>query len=179
MTTPEHSPPPAPSDDADAPEPSASKDRQTPETTPAADAGRPRVLEAGAERGRGWEAVVRVVLERGGVRATSERKAVGEEAVLFRCTAEATLEALEELLGGRTRFALVGAKRMLAFDSAVLLACVRTLEEEPRKLIGCVPIQDDAVEAVARAVLHATNRMVEAIPNRNDPTTADEPTPES
>lgn len=168
MTTPENNPPSAPPAAPDLPDdhespPSSSQDALA--APRAIAAGRPRVLEADVRRDRGWDAVVRVVLERGGVRVESEREAVGEEAVVLRCAAEATLDALGELIGGDPRFALIGAKRMLAFDAAVLLACVRTLEGPPRKLIGCVPIQDDAVEAVARAVLHATNRIVESIPN--------------
>lgn len=116
-------------------------------------------------RDKGWNAVVRVRLARGETYAEAVRDAVGEEAVVLRCAAEATLDALHSLMGPPTRFALVGAKRMLAFDAAVLLACVRTVSGPPRKLIGCVPIREDPVVAVARAVLHATNRIIEAIPN--------------
>lgn len=114
----------------------------------------------------GRNAVVHVVIERDGVRAEARRDAVGEEGVILRRAAEATIEALESLLGGTPRFALVGAKRMLAFDSAILLACVRTIEGPTVKLLGCVPDQDDdPITSVGRAVLHATNRIVEALPN--------------
>lgn len=130
--------------------------------------GRPRVVTAEISRDRGWNSVVEVVLERGGRTASARRNAVGEEAVLFRCAAETTLAALDDLLGSPERFALVGAKRIHAFDSAVVLACVRTLTGRPRKLIGCVPVGDDAILAVARAILHATNRILEAIPNASD-----------
>lgn len=138
--------------------------------------GRPRVVAAEISRDRGWNSVVEVVLERGGRTASARRNAVGEEAVLFRCAAETTLAALDDLLGSPERFALVGAKRIHAFDSAVVLACVRTLTGRPRKLIGCVPVGDDAILAVARAILHATNRILEAIPNAADdePPVADE-----
>lgn len=119
-------------------------------------------------RDKGWNAVVRVRLARGDTQAEAVRDAVGEEAVVLRCAAEATLDALHTLMGPPARFALVGAKRMLAFDAAVLLACVRTVSGPPRKLIGCVPIREDPVVAVARAVLHATNRIIEAIPNADE-----------
>jgi len=125
-------------------------------------------VEAVVETARGWNSGVRVTLERGGVQATGEREAVGEEAVVLRSVAEAALDALSTLLGDERRFALVGAKRMLAFDSAVLLVCVRTLVGPPKKLIGCVPVQDDPVMSVVRAVLHATNRMLEGLPNADD-----------
>lgn len=131
--------------------------------------GRPRVVTAELSRDRGWNSVVEVVLERGGRTASARRNAVGEEAVLFRCAAETTLAALHDLLGSPDRFALVGAKRILAFDSAVVLACVRSLTGRPRKLIGCVPVGEDPILAVARAILHATNRILEVIPNASAP----------
>ena len=140
-------------------------------------AGRPRVVTAEISRDRGWKSMVQVVIEREGRTAEARKDAVGEELVLFRCAAEATLDALHDLLGPPERFALVGAKRVLAFDSAVVLACVRTVGGRPRKLIGCVPMQEDAVLAVARAVLHATNRIVEGLPN--GPSEADAPSDDS
>lgn len=123
------------------------------------------MVTAEISRDRGWKSMVHVVLERQGRTAEARQDAIGEEIVLLRCAAETTLDALQELLGGPPRFALVGAKRVLAFDSAVILACVRTVGGRPRKLIGCVPISEDPVLAVARAILHATNRIVEALPN--------------
>ena len=126
------------------------------------------MITAEISRDRGWKSIVHVVLERDGQTSEARQDAIGEEIVLLRCAAETTLEALHGLLGGPPRFALVGAKRVLAFDSAVILTCVRTVGGRPRKLIGCVPINEDPVLAVARAVLHATNRIIEALPNRED-----------
>ena len=166
MTNPERDRPspgsgePLPSgSDADAP-----PDHDEAKPSPRGAWGRPKLIETD----RGSNAIVRVALERGAERAEGAREAVGEEAMVLRCAAEATLDAIAGLTGGTDRFALVGAKRMLAFDSAVLLVCVRTLEDAPRKLIGCVPIQDDPVTAAARAVLHATNRIVETLPSSTD-----------
>jgi len=170
MTTPEQSPsanPDVGDDGADAPS-------EGPET-PTSDAtsthqyhGRPRVITAEISRDRGWKSMVQVAIERGGRTAEARQDAIGEEIVLLRCAAETTLAAIHELLGAPERFALVGAKRVLAFDSAVILACVRTVGGRPRKLIGCVPITEDPVLAVARAILHATNRVVEALPNADE-----------
>jgi hypothetical protein len=167
MTIPEQSSSAEPGDEAgtpsgmphDAPEPSID-DLDFPPL-----AGRPRVIRAELARSQGWKSAVEIVLERGDRRAEVKKDAIGEEVVLFRCAAECTIEAINELLAGPPRFALVGAKRVLAFDSAVILACVRIFGGSPRKLIGCVPITEDPVLAVARAVLHATNRIVEALPN--------------
>ncbi len=106
--------------------------------------------------------MVRVVVARGGIEQAAERQVVGEEGVVLRSVAEATLDAVAALSGGEHQFALVGVKRLLAFDPAVLLVCVRTIHGPPRKLIGCVPVEDDPVIAVARSVMHATNRIVES-----------------
>jgi len=176
MTTPEHrssaeSDPGAPDPDAPPESPDNSLDHLVDEAMEEhldRSLGRPRVVTAEISRDRGWNSVVVIVLERGGRTASARRNAVGEEAVLFRCAAETTLAALHDLLGSPDRFALVGAKRIVAFDSAVVLACVRTLTGRPRKLIGCVPVGDDAILSVARAILHATNRILEAIPNAPD-----------
>lgn len=171
MTTPEQHPPAADDLSSETPDTTESAEAtQTPKSEPdpvAISAGRPALIEAVVERDRGSNSSVRVVLERNGVKGVAERQAVGEEGVVLRSVAEATLDAVAEL-AGEQRFALVGVKHLLAFDSAVVLACVRITEGPPRKLIGCVPIQDDAVLAVARAVLHATNRIVESIPNADD-----------
>lgn len=183
MTTPEHSS--SADSNPDAPDPDASPEIPDTSLVDFADdameehldrsLGRPRVVRAEISRDRGWNSVVEVVLERGERTASARRNAVGEEAVLFRCAAETTLAALHDLLGSPERFALVGAKRILAFDSAVVLACVRTLTGRPRKLIGCVPVGDDPILSVARAILHATNRILEAIPNASE---EGEPVPE-
>jgi len=162
MTTPENATP-EPSDVTPSVEPS--DETPSPAAPRTISAGRPRIAKAVVETDRGWHAVVKIVLERGGVNGEAEREAVGEEAVVLRCVAEATLDAIATLTGQPEQFSLVGIKRVLAFDSAVLLVCVRTLEGGPRKLIGCVPIQDDTIAAAARAVLNATNRIVETMPN--------------
>jgi hypothetical protein len=167
MTTPEQSSSAesgADDDRADRP-PERSDDPIDESEAPGAVLGRPRVITAEISRDRGWKSMVHVVLERGGQTSEARQDAIGEEIVLLRCAAETTLDALHGLLGGTPRFALVGAKRVLAFDSAVILTCVRTVGGRPRKLIGCVPISEDPVLAVARAILHATNRIVEALPN--------------
>jgi len=153
MTTPEQIPPVEPGPDADSPAP----------------VGRLRIVTAAISHSRGWKSTVEVVLERSGRTSEAHRESIGEEVVLLRCAAEATLTAIQSLLGDPQRFALIGVKRVLAFDSAVILACVRTIDDPPRKLIGCVPISEDPVLAVAHAILHATNRIVESLPNGDEP----------
>lgn len=167
MTTPEQNSS-AESRPGDEPDSIDAPDREADEAdrTPKPDHGRPRIVRAEISRDRGWNSVVEIVLERGDRTIVARRDAVGEETVLFRCAAETTLEAIHRLLGPPERFALVGAKRIAAFDASVVLACVRTMAGPPRRLIGCIPIEgEDAVLAVARAIVNATNRLVSAVPN--------------
>lgn len=140
---------------------------------------RARLVSAELTRDQGSNAVIRVELERGGRHRAAERRAIGDEMVLLRGAALTTLDALEELLGEFGRFELVGVKRILAFDAAVILACIRAPTDPPGKLIGCVPADENGIGAAVRAVLHATNRLVEAMPNdaAGPPTSGEESGP--
>lgn len=125
---------------------------------------RPRLVATELTRDQGSNAIIRVVLERAGIEREAEQRGIGEETVIYRCAALATLKALHGLIDRPGHFELVGVKRVPAFDASVVLACVRTTSGRPRKLIGCVPLADDPIAGVAQAVLHATNRVVEAMP---------------
>ncbi len=126
--------------------------------------GRVRLIVAELERGRGSRALVRVVLERDERRFEATLEGVGEETMLARLGAEATLEALDRAVGGKRRFELVGIKDVHAFDTRVVLVCVRPADEPAQRLVGCVPAPDEVVRGAATAVLHATNRLVEILP---------------
>lgn len=130
---------------------------------------RARLVSAELTRDQGSNAVIRVELERGGRHRAAERRAIGDEMVLLRSAALATLDALSDLLGEFGPFELVGVKRILAFDAAVILACVRAPADPPGKLLGCVPADESGIGAAARAVLHATNRLAEAMPEEPPP----------
>lgn len=127
-------------------------------------AGRPRLVEVGTERLRGSRVRVRVVLERAGRRFEAEREGVGEDVMLVRLAAEATLEALGACIAEPERFSFIGAKRVHAFDAQVALVCVRSHRDPSRKLMGCIPATEGLPRASAVAVLHATNRIVETTP---------------
>jgi len=81
----------------------------------------------------------------------------------LRLAAEATIAALDQLIDRPGHFELVGIKHLHAFDAAVVLVCVRSGPGYSRKLIGCVPAPSTLHHGVAMAVLHATNRLVEAM----------------
>ena len=151
---------PAGSTEERAPAPSS------PGVTPAKeDAGRPKIVSAELDVDQRSSAIIRVGLQRGGLETTAETEAVGEEMVVLRRAAEATLQALHDMLGLPGHFELVGVKRIHAFDSPVILVGLRMTTGRPRTLIGCVPARDNLTRAVAEAVLNATNRLVEALPN--------------
>ena len=125
--------------------------------------GRPTLLEAELTRERGSRLRVRVVLLRGERRVEEELQGVGDEVIELRLAAEATITALDRLIDRPGFFELVGIKQLHAFDAQVVLVCVRTGPGFPTKLIGCVPAPRTLVRGVAMAVLHATNRLVEAM----------------
>ncbi len=176
MTTTEHSPPSDPTEPMDsdsdladpppleAPDPKETGDPEGGLGDLTGGGPRPRLVAAELTRDQGSNAIIRVVLERAGTEREAEQRGIGEETVIYRCAALATLKALHGLIDRPGHFELVGVKRVLAFDASVILACVRTTSGPPRKLIGCVPLADDPIAGVARAVLHATNRLVEPMP---------------
>lgn len=126
--------------------------------------GRARVLVADLATEQGSRTTVHVVLERDGQEYAAEVSGVGEETLLLRLAAQATLDALSRMVGESNRFVLVGIKRIIAFDASVVLACIRPADDPMQRLIGCVPEPENLVHGVVTAVLHATNRIVEALP---------------
>lgn len=127
--------------------------------------GRPRIVAAELDVDQRSSAIIRVGLQRGDIETAAETEAVGEEMVMLRRAAEATLQALHDMLGLPEHFELVGIKRIHAFDSPVILVGLRVTAGPHQTLIGCVPAGDNLTHSVAEAVLNATNRLVEALPN--------------
>lgn len=128
--------------------------------------GRPRLAAAELERQPGSRARIRIVLELGDAAHVAERAGVGEEALVLRLAALATLEALEATAGPEARFELVGIKRIHAFDESVILSCVRSPGDPSQRLLGCVPAGPNAVRGAAQSILNATNRIVEWLPGK-------------
>ncbi|MFQ5679621.1 MAG: hypothetical protein ACE5HP_09195 [Gemmatimonadota bacterium] len=127
--------------------------------------GRPRLLTAELTRGRGARVQVRVALELRDREHEEERHGVGDNTMILRLAAQATLAALHAVIGGPARFELVGVKRVHAFDEDVILTGVRLLDDPSRRLLGCVPVgRHGLAEGTARSLLNATNRIVEWLP---------------
>ncbi len=83
--------------------------------------------------------------------------------MVLHLSAEATIAALEQAIDRPGYFQLVGIKRTEAFDSSAVLVSVRTTDELSLRLLGSVPMEKELVGSVARSVLKATNRLVEAM----------------
>lgn len=121
---------------------------------------RPRLLLAEVTADEGGRTRVQVMLEHDGRRYTGRAGGLEDE---LRLTAEATLSAVGEVIRLPGHFRVVGAERIQAFDSPAVLVSVRTTDDRSLRLLGCVPAETDLVGSVARAVLKATNRLVEGI----------------
>jgi hypothetical protein len=121
---------------------------------------RMRLSRADVERDRGSHAHVIVELELPDRTERGEAEGVGTETVELRLAAVATLEAIHAAIG-KTRFRLLGVKRIHAFDADVILVVLQEHEGDARRrFVGAVPVRDTLVHGAAGAVLDATNRVL-------------------
>lgn len=125
---------------------------------------RVKLVDAHLEHGVDTSARAEIALEWRAVEYRGRATSVGEGAVDLRVCAEATLDALHHLLGGRVSFRLIGVKSVKAFDDAVVIVALGTTDPETggdRRLIGTAPATLGGLpRGVARAVLNATNRVL-------------------
>lgn len=133
------------------------------------DAPRLRFVSAEATKTPGSRIDVRVTLGlrlAGARRDTAERTFTGQasgvgDAILEpRLAVEATLAAIAEATDRPEPFRLIGIKVVAAFDTRVVLVCIRSRQGSPRPLVGAVPSQGDIARTAAMATLDATNRLV-------------------
>ena len=122
---------------------------------------RPRLVSAELATEQDGRTRIRVTLEYGGREYVGQAAEVGD--MVLHLSAEATIAALEQAIDRPGYFQLVGIKRTEAFDSSAVLVSVRTTDERSLTLLGTVRMEKDLVESVARSVLKATNRLVEAM----------------
>lgn len=86
---------------------------------------------------------------------------LGSEAGELRCSASATLKAIEQAVGGAVRFELLGVKAVRAFDTNVLIvSLVSHHEGRPQRLVGSFLAEERPERGAAVAVLNATNRLL-------------------
>ena len=97
---------------------------------------------------------------------TGETDGVGADLLEPRLAVLATLDAIGQATGQPDYFRLVGIKVVPAFDTRVVLVCVRTVDEHPVQVVGAVPSGGDLTRTAATATLDATNRLVARLLNR-------------
>jgi hypothetical protein len=79
----------------------------------------------------------------------------------LRCSAEATLRAIEQSVQGQVSFELLGVKAVRAFDTIVLIVSVLSKGDgSTHRLVGSFLADHDTARGAAVAVLNATNRLL-------------------
>jgi len=88
----------------------------------------------------------------------------------LRLAALATLDALSHCADNALRLELVGVKPMRAFDTNLMVvALLAGYNGEVTRVVGTAIVEDDQLAGVARATLHALNRLVAPHLMRLDP----------
>lgn len=121
---------------------------------------RVRLVEAELAHSTVGRATASVALEWGG--RTYRESVEGESGpgMELRLAAQAAVQSLEALIGGALRFRLVGVKSIRAFDADLVVVLLRTEDASTRSLLGSAIVGESAAQAVTRAVLSATNRIL-------------------
>lgn len=120
-----------------------------------------RIASVDGARKPGSKLRITVMLERDGRELSARAEGVGTELVELRLAAEATMKAVEKMLGRPDYLRLVGVKLVHAFDADVVLVALRTSDSPSRQLVGAAPIVEDGPRATAAATLDAVNRVLE------------------
>jgi hypothetical protein len=93
--------------------------------------------------------------------AEGHASAIGE----LRLAADASLRALRAFLPSSFHLEILGVKPMRVFDANIVIVAVGASQDgkPPLKLLGSDLAEADPIRATAKAVLHATNRLVYAV----------------
>ncbi len=104
----------------------------------------------------------RVVLEKEpGIRFHGEATGLSSPAGELRCAAQATTAALQDAVGKKVTFELLGVKAVRAFDSTVVIVSLSCHNGVPAtRLVGSCLSEDELQRGAALAVLSATNRLL-------------------
>jgi hypothetical protein len=90
-----------------------------------------------------------------------EAEGVISQAGELRCSADATVRALERAVQPKMGFELLGVKAVRAFDATVVIVSLSArLEARVSRLVGAYLTEDDPPRGAALAVLNATNRIL-------------------
>lgn len=121
-----------------------------------------KFLEFGFERLADGRCRARVVLERTpGQHYRGTAEGLGSPTGELRCAAQATTEALQEAVGEKLTFELLGVKAVRAFDATVVIVSLAAQGEgSGHRVVGSYLTEEDAARGAALAVLNATNRIL-------------------
>ncbi len=98
---------------------------------------------------------------RSGAHVVGTRVGKGTEIVALRCAAQATMDAIQKVVGPERSFELLGVKSVNAFDTVVVIVCVGVTDPQGhRRLVGTFVADQGPERAAAVAVLNATNRYL-------------------
>jgi hypothetical protein len=89
-------------------------------------------------------------------------RATGEKgpAIELKTTAQAAVQALEQLSGQQLSLRIIGVKLIHAFDSDLMVASLLRADGARQRLVGTVVVRDNPIAAAALAVLSALNRTL-------------------
>jgi hypothetical protein len=92
---------------------------------------------------------------------TGESEGVISQAGELRCSAAATVRALERAVQPTLGFDLMGVKAVRAFDATVVIVSLSVRQEaRASRLVGACLTEDNPPRGAALAVLNATNRIL-------------------
>ncbi len=90
-----------------------------------------------------------------------ESEGVNSQAGELRCSASATIRALELASQPALAFEVLGVKAVRAFDATVVIVSLSArTEQSASRLVGSCLTESDAPRGAALAVLNATNRIL-------------------
>ncbi len=88
----------------------------------------------------------------------------------LRLAALATLDAVAHAIDGELKLELVGVKPVRAFDTNLMVVALLSHQDGQRtRVVGTAIAEGDPLEGVARATLHAVNRLIAPYLTRLDP----------
>ena len=97
----------------------------------------------------------------GGGMFVGTREGRGTETVALRCAAQASVDAIQQVVESDRSFELLGVKTVHAFDTVIVIVSVGVTDQDGRRSFVGTYVADQGVErAAAVAVLNATNRYV-------------------
>lgn len=121
---------------------------------------RVRFVGAELEHPRANYSVATVTLEWMGESFSAAAEGEGGIALELRVCAQATVDALQQILAGEVTFQLVGVKAIRIFDNDLVAVLLHSPQAPDRRLVGLSLVAEDAHRSGAIAVLNATNRLL-------------------